>query len=161
MKIWWPEMPAHAHTHGFEYSQDIMTKILVCILASYSDGVWSGFTVCVHRNFYQRLKQMNYYTRRPLNENGLPTVARSILGSSNILSWRLVMESFLRPLFPWRCSKKGSCQLLAKRSALSTGKRVVSLPRNRMVRLTDRHDMTIVVDWDVKPQIKQNKNLNC
>ena len=30
-----------------------------------------------------------------------------------------------------------------------------------MVRLTDRLDMTIVVEWDVKPQIKQNKNLNC
>ena len=24
-----------------------------------------------------------------------------------------------------------------------------------MVRLTDRLDMTIVVDWDVKPQVKQ------
>ena len=30
-----------------------------------------------------------------------------------------------------------------------------SLPRNSVVRLTDRHDMTIVVDGDVKPQIKQ------
>ena len=29
-----------------------------------------------------------------------------------------------------------------------------------MVRLTDCLDMTIGVDWDVKPQIKQNKNLN-
>ena len=28
-----------------------------------------------------------------------------------------------------------------------------------MVRLIDRLDMTIVVDWDVTPQIKQNKNL--
>ena len=31
---------------------------------------------------------------------------------------------------------------------------------NSVVRLTDRLDMTKVVDWDVKPQIKQNKNLN-
>ena len=31
------------------------------------------------------------------------------------------------------------------------------LPRNSVVRLTDHLDMTIVVDWDVKPQIKQNK----
>ena len=37
--------------------------------------------------------------------------------------------------------------------------RLGSLPRNsEVVRITD---MTIVVDWDVKPQIKQNKNLNC
>ena len=32
------------------------------------------------------------------------------------------------------------------------------LPRNSVVRLTVRLDMTIVVDWDVKPQIKQTKN---
>ena len=32
---------------------------------------------------------------------------------------------------------------------------------NSVVRLTDSLDMSIVVDWDVKPQIKQNKNLNC
>ena len=30
-----------------------------------------------------------------------------------------------------------------------------------MVRLTDRLDITIVVDCDVKPQIKQNKKVNC
>ena len=29
------------------------------------------------------------------------------------------------------------------------------LPRNSVIRLTDRLDMTIVVDWDVKPQMKQ------
>ena len=28
-----------------------------------------------------------------------------------------------------------------------------------MVRLTDRLDMTIFVDWDVKPQIKQTNKL--
>ena len=29
-----------------------------------------------------------------------------------------------------------------------------SLPRNSVFRLTDRLDMTIVAEWDVKPQIK-------
>ena len=29
------------------------------------------------------------------------------------------------------------------------------LPRNSVVRFTDCLDMTIVVDWDVKPQINQ------
>ena len=28
---------------------------------------------------------------------------------------------------------------------------------NSVARLTDRLDMAIFVDWDVKPQIKQNK----
>ena len=37
--------------------------------------------------------------------------------------------------------------------------RLGSLPWNSVIRLTDRRDMTIVVDWDVKPQIKQNKKL--
>ena len=34
-----------------------------------------------------------------------------------------------------------------------------SLPRNSVVKLTDRLDMTIVVDWDVKPQ-NQTKYLS-
>ena len=33
-----------------------------------------------------------------------------------------------------------------------------SLYRNSVVRLTDRLDMTIVVAWDVKSQIKPNKH---
>ena len=35
--------------------------------------------------------------------------------------------------------------------------RLERLPRNSVVSLTDSLDMSIVVDWDVKPQIKQNK----
>ena len=34
-----------------------------------------------------------------------------------------------------------------------------SQPKNSVVRLTDRLDMTIVVDWDVKSQIKQINNI--
>ena len=37
--------------------------------------------------------------------------------------------------------------------------RLGSLPRNSVVRLTDRLDMTIVVDCDVKQQIKQTKTV--
>ena len=37
--------------------------------------------------------------------------------------------------------------------------RLGSLPRNSVVRLTDLLNMTIVVDWDVKPQIKQTKEI--
>ena len=39
--------------------------------------------------------------------------------------------------------------------------RWVSLPRNSVVSLTDLLDMTIIVDWDVKPQIKQTVCANC
>ena len=39
--------------------------------------------------------------------------------------------------------------------------RLGSLSRNGVVRLTDHLDMTVVVDWDVKPQIRQtNKIIN-
>ena len=34
-------------------------------------------------------------------------------------------------------------------------------PRYSVFKLPDSLDMAIVVEWDVKPQIKQNKNLNC
>ena len=37
--------------------------------------------------------------------------------------------------------------------------RLGSLPRNSVVRLTERLDMSTVVDWDVKPQIKQTNNV--
>ena len=67
MKIRWPEMPAHALTRYFlGYSQEIITKFLVCILASYSDGVWSGSAVCVHWNFYQRLNKNELLHPTPL-----------------------------------------------------------------------------------------------
>ena len=35
--------------------------------------------------------------------------------------------------------------------------RLGSMPRGSVVRVTDRLDMTIVVYWDVKPQIKHMK----
>ena len=58
---------------------------------------------------------------------GMWMVAGSILTSGKtFFSWDLVMKMFLRPFSPFRWFKKGSCQLLAKEWALSTGK----LPRS-------------------------------
>ena len=50
--------------------------------------------------------------------------------------------------FSFRFFKKGSCQLLAKVCARSTGEplRRSSLPRKSVVRLTDRPDMTLDVN---------------
>ena len=48
-------------------------------------------------------------------------VASSRLRSDPILSLRLIMKSFLRSFSPFRLFKKGSCRLLAKEYALSTG----------------------------------------
>ena len=47
--------------------------------------------------------------------------------------------------FSFRFFKKGSCQLLVKVCARSTGNRLggLSLPRKSVVRLTDRPDMTL------------------
>ena len=50
------------------------------------------------------------------------------------------LTDIFRPLSPF--------QLLAKGCALS-------LPRKRVIRLTDRLDMTIVADWDVKHKERQ------
>ena len=54
---------------------------------------------------------------------------------------------------------QAGCQLQAKVCAQSTGKPLsLSLPRKNVVRSTDCLDMTIAVDWDIKPQTKQQKN---
>ena len=57
MKICWPEMSAHAHIrHFFGYYQEITTKIS----SSHSRLIFRrrliASTVCVHKNFCQRLK---------------------------------------------------------------------------------------------------------
>ena len=46
-------------------------------------------------------------------------------------------------------------QLIEERLLSVVHKVLVSLPRKSVVVLTDGLDMTIAVDWDVKPQIKQ------
>ena len=69
---------------------------------------------------------------------GMRTITGSILTSGNILSWSLVMKQLLRPFSPFRCFKKGSCQLLAKECALSTGKLPKRLAQNNVERLTNR-----------------------
>ena len=89
------------------------------------------------------------------------TVAGSILGSGNILSWRLVIKLFLLSFSPYHWFTHGSCQLLAKGYAVNRivlVNRIGSLPRSSVVMLPDHLDMTIVVNWDIKPQIVQNKN---
>ena len=60
--------------------------------------------------------------------------------------------------FSFRFFKKGSCQLLAKVCARSTGNRLrgLSLPRKSLVRLTDRPDMTLDVYRGRKTTIQQH-----
>ena len=69
------------------------------------------------------------------------------------------MESFLRPFFPSADSSRAVVNYWRKDVHLILVHRLGILPRNSVVRLTDRLDMTIIVDWDVKPQIKQNRKL--
>ena len=59
------------------------------------------------------------------------------------------MKPFLRPFSPNRVGEWSDVHLVL-------ANRLGSLPRNsvHVFRLIDRLDMTIVVDWDVKPQIK-------
>ena len=73
-----------------------------------------------------------------------------------IPEWRLIMKSFLWPFSPYRGIKCGSFnywrmdvhEVLVKRLGLSQ-------PRKSGGRLTDRVNMTLVVDWQVKQQNKQ------
>ena len=61
--------------------------------------------------------------------------------------------------FSLRFFKKGSCQLLAKVCARSTGNRLggLSLPRKSVVRLIDRPDMTLDVYRGRKTTMQQQQ----
>ena len=50
----------------------------------------------------------------------------------------LFMNRFLQQFSLFHRIKKSSCQLLAKECALSTGKCLEGLPKNSVVRVTDR-----------------------
>ena len=72
------------------------------------------------------------------------------------------MKSFLRPFSPYHLlpSHRAVVSYWRKDVHQVLVKRLGGLPRNSVVRLTDRLDMIIDVDWDVKPQIIQNKTMN-
>ena len=77
-------------------------------------------------------------------------------GSGNILSWRLVSwNHFYCHSLPTADSRKAVVSYWRKDVHLVLVNCLGNLPRNSVVRLTDRLDMTIVVHWDVKPHIKQ------
>ena len=80
----------------------------------------------------------------------------SILGSGNKvrkIDHEIISMAILSlPLIQVECND----QLLAKGCVLVN--HLGSLPRKGVVKLTDCLDMTMVVDWDVKPLIKQTRN---
>ena len=79
-------------------------------------------------------------------------VVGSIIGSGNILlSW----NHFYGHSLPTADSSRAVVSYWRKDVHLVVVNRLGRLPRNSAVRLTDSFAMTIVVDWDVKPQIKQ------
>ena len=53
--------------------------------------------------------------------------------------------------------QEGLCQLQAKDVHKVLVNRLVKLAQENVIRLTGNLDMTIVVEWDIKPQTKQNK----
>ena len=69
---------------------------------------------------------------------GMQSFASSILGSGNILSWRLVMKSFLRPFSPY--PSRAAVSYWRKDVHLELANRLESLPRNTVVSLTDSLD---------------------
>ena len=110
--------------------------------------------MCVHRNFYQRLKNELLHPT-PLKME--MDCGRSWVRSSSpatffrgVWSW----NHFYGHYIPGADSSRAVVNLLPKRCAFGTGSRLGSLPRNSVVMLTDRLDMIIIVDWDVKQKIK-------
>ena len=79
------------------------------------------------------------------------TAAGLILRSCNI--WNI----FYGHSFPTADSSRAVVSYWWKDEHLVLVNRLGRLPRNSVVRLTDHLDLTIVVDWDIKPQIKQKR----
>ena len=65
------------------------------------------------------------------------------------------MKSFLWPFSPYRRLKLGRKKSSLLLHSVLVNRLGLSQSRNRLVRLPDQRDMTIVVDWDVKPQNRQ------
>ena len=126
-------------------------KNLVCLLTSYWDGVWSGSTMCVHKNFYQRLKNKLLHPT-PLKmkmDCGRSRVRSS--GPATFFRGYWSWNHFYGHSFPSADSISSVVNYWRNDVHLVLVNRLGSLPRNSMVRLTDHLDMTNVVDWDVKP----------
>ena len=159
-KICWPKMPVHAHTrHFFGYSQEIITKIS----SLHSRLIFRRRLIRVYRvwshEFLSKIKtKMNYYTRMKMycGRSQVRSSGPAILFRED-WSW----NNFCGHSFPSADSNGALVNYWRKDVPLVWVNRLGSLHRKILVRLTIRLDMTIVDDSDVKPQIKQNKNLNC
>ena len=80
--------------------------------------------------------------------------------SATSLSWRFCHEIISTAILSLPLIPIGQLSVTGERMCTKywlTSYR--SLLRNSVVRLTDRLDMTIVVEWDVKPQINQPTNI--
>ena len=117
--------------------------------------------MCVHSNFYQRFKKTNellYPTPLKMKMDCGRSRVRSS-GPATFFTGDRSWNHFYGHSFP--SADSGQLSISGERMRTVLVNRLGSLSRNNVVRLTDRLDMTIVVDWDVKPQIIQDKNLNC
>ena len=67
MEVCWPEMPSYAHTRNFfVFSQEIITLISSLHSRLLFRRRLIRVTMCVHRNFYQRLNKNELLHRRSL-----------------------------------------------------------------------------------------------
>ena len=81
--------------------------------------------------------------------------ADSGVASSIILSWRLIMIYFLWPFSSLPLIREMLLSFTSEICARSTGYLLSQCCSGKgVVRLTDHPQMTIIVDWDVKNQIK-------
>ena len=159
-----PEMPAHASNlrHLFGYSQEIINKkSSLPSRVILRRRLISVYNVC-SQEFLSKIKKNKLLHPTPLKMK--MDCGRSLVRSSGPAtffrgdwSW----NHFYGHSFPCVDSSRALVNYWRNDVHLVLVNRLGRLPRNSVVRFTDRRDMTIVVDWDVKPQIKQNKTLYC
>ena len=115
--------------------------------------------MCVHRNFYQRLNKNELLHRRSLKmkmDCG-GSWARSS-GPATFFRGDWSWNHFYGHYFPGADSSRAVVNYYWRKDVHLV--RLESMPKNSVVGITDHLNMTIVVDWDVKPTTNQTKQKN-
>ena len=120
----------------FSYWPQISPRETACLHTSrtWFSHTWSKWELNLQSRVC-RMKSEGPVTWSDAHPPGMRTVAGSIIGCGNILLWRLIMKSFLRPFSPYHRFKQGS--YWRKDVHLVLVNYLGSLPRN---------SVTIVVD---------------
>ena len=116
--------------------------------------------VTMNRKKKPLLSQPGLVARSESHPSGMRTVGRWTLVPATFFRWDWSWNHFYNHALPMTDSSRSNVGYWRKEVHLVLVNHLGSLPRNSVVRLTDSLAMTIDVDWDIKPHIKQTDLLS-